>query len=287
MLAALFPVIGKSGMPMLASRAARAGEQDHNWRHGLSLLGELKYPPGFKHFDYVNPGAPKLGAVRMMALGTFDNFNEVIAGSKGSLARGVRVICDTLMAPSLDETATDYGLIAEAVRYPDDFASATFRLRAGARHHDGKPITVEDVIFSMEAFRQHSPGHAAYYRHVAQMEQTGEREVSFIFDAPGNREMPLIVGELKVLPKHWWEGTDQAGRKRDIGATTLEPPLGNSAYRMKDFVPGRTIVFERVKDYWAKGLNINIGRDNFDEVRFEYFRDATVSLEAFKADQVD
>jgi len=286
-LTALFPVIGKCGMAMLASRAARAGEQERNWRHGLSLLGELKYPPGFKYFDYANPEAPKLGAVRMMALGTFDNFNEVISGSKGSLARGVRVICDTLMAPSLDEVATDYGLIAEAVRYPDDFASATFRLRAGARHHDGKPITVEDVIFSMEAFKQHSPGHATYYRHVAQTEQTGEREVSFVFDAPGNRELPLIVGELKVLPRHWWEGTDQAGRKRDIGATTLEPPLGNSAYRIKDFVPGRTIVFERVKDYWAKDLNVNIGRDNFDEVRFEYFRDATVALEAFKADQVD
>jgi microcin C transport system substrate-binding protein len=149
-LTALLPIFG-SGMPMLASRAARAGEQDRNWRHGLSLFGELKYPPGFKYFDYVNPGAPKLGTVRMMALGTFDNFNEVIAGAKGSLARGVRVICDTLLAPSLDEAATDYGLIAEAVRYPDDFASATFRLRAGARHHDGKPITVEDVIFSRGA----------------------------------------------------------------------------------------------------------------------------------------
>jgi microcin C transport system substrate-binding protein len=139
----------------------------------------------------------------------------------------------------------------------------------------------------MESFTKHSPSHAAYYRHVAKMEQTGEREVTFIFDAPGNREMPQIVGALSVLPKHWWEGTNQAGRKRDIGATTLEPPLGNGAYRIKDFVPGRTVVYERVKDYWAKDLNVNIGRDNFDELRFEYFRDANVALEAFKADQFD
>jgi microcin C transport system substrate-binding protein len=273
---------------MLASpAAAQAGDQERNWRHGLSLFGELKYPPGFRHFDYVNPDAPKLGAVRMIAFGTFDNFNEVVAGLKGSIAMGAGVISDTLMVPSLDEVSTDYGLLAEAVSHPPDFASATFRLRAGARHHDGKPVTVEDVIFSMQAFKKHSPGHAAYYRHVVKMEQTGEREVTFMLDAPGNREMPLILGQLNVLAKHWWEGADPSGKKRDIGATTLEPPLGNGAYRIKEFVAGRTVVYERVKDYWGKALNVNIGRDNFDELRFEYFRDSTVALEAFKADHVD
>ena len=128
---------------------------------------------------------------------------------------------------------------------------------------------------------------AAYYRHVVKAEKTGEREVTFVFDGPGNREMPVILGQLSVLPKHWWEGTDAAGKKRDIGATTLEPPLGNGAYRIKDFVAGRTVVYERVKDYWGKDLNVNIGRDNFDELRFEYFRDSTVAIEAFKADHVD
>jgi microcin C transport system substrate-binding protein len=148
-------------------------------------------------------------------------------------------------------------------------------------------VTVEDVIFSMEVFKKHNPMMAAYYQHVVKMEQTGEREVTFIFDAPGNREMPVILGQLNVLPKHWWQGTDAAGRKRDIAATTLEPPLGNGAYRIKEFVPGRTVVLERVKDYWGKDLNVNIGRDNFDELRFEYFRDSIVALEAFKADHVD
>jgi microcin C transport system substrate-binding protein len=287
-LAAGFPLIGRFGLPVLPGpAAAQQSQAERAWRHGVSLFGELKYPAEFQHFDYVNPGAPKGGSVRMIGLGTFDNFNEVVAGLKGSLAAFAGVVSDSLMVPVLDEVETSYGLLAEAVSYPADFASATFRLRAGARHHDGRPVTVEDVIFSMEAFKKYSPGHAAYYRHVAKMEQTGEREVAFILDAPGNREMPLIIGQLNVLAKHWWEGTDPSGKKRDVGATTLEPPLGNGAYRVKDFVAGRTVVYERVKDYWAKDLGVSIGRDNFDELRFEYFRDGTVALEAFKADQVD
>ncbi len=291
-LTALSPVLDRFGMPFFggvanAQERDLAGNAERDWKHGLSLFGELKYPPGFKHFDYVNPKAPKGGAVRMIAFGTFDNFNEVVSGLKGSIAMGVGMISDTLAVSSLDEVSTDYGLIAEAVSHPPDFAWASFRLRPGARHHDGKPITVEDVIFSMEAFKKHSPMMSAYYRHVVKVQQTGEREVTFLFDAPGNREMPVILGQLNVLPKHWWEGTDAAGKKRDVGATTLEPPLGNGAYRIKEFVAGRTVVYERVKDYWGKDLNVNIGRDNFDEMRFEYFRDATVAIEAFKADHVD
>jgi microcin C transport system substrate-binding protein len=143
------------------------------------------------------------------------------------------------------------------------------------------------VIFSFESFKKHSPFSAAYYSHVAKIEQTGEREVTFTFDQTGNREMPVILGQLNVLPKHWWQGTDASGKKRDVGTTTLEPPLGNGAYRIKEFVAGRTIVYERVKDYWGKDLNVNVGRDNFDELRFEYFRDGTVALEAFKADHLD
>ena len=148
-------------------------------------------------------------------------------------------------------------------------------------------MTPDDVIFSFKAFKKNSPYYSAYYRHVVKVEKTGDHEVTFTFDGPGNRELPQIVGELIVLPKHWWEGADKNGKKRDIGETTLEPPLGCGAYRIKEFSPGRTIVYERVKDYWGKDLNVNIGRDNFDELRFEYFRDTTVALEAFKADTVD
>ncbi|HYA06998.1 MAG TPA: extracellular solute-binding protein [Xanthobacteraceae bacterium] len=275
-------------MPVLTSRAA-AQDQAKNplWRHGLSLFGDLKYPPGFKQFDYVNADAPKGGAVREIALGTFDNFNRTVSGIKGTLAAALDLIYDTLMVPALDEVSTEYGLLAEAVRYPDDFSSATYRLRAEPKWHDGQPVTADDVIFSFNALKQYSPQSAAYYRHVVKVEKTGEREIAFIFDSPGNRELPQIVGQLVVLPKHWWEGVDKNGNKRDIGATTLEPPLGSGPYRIKDFSPGRTIVYERVGDYWGAKLNVNIGRNNFDELRFEYFRDSTVALEAFKGDTVD
>ncbi|MDQ2955256.1 MAG: extracellular solute-binding protein, partial [Pseudomonadota bacterium] len=272
-------------LPLSALRPARA--QQETWQHGLSLFGELKYPDGFKHFDYVNVAAPKGGSARQIAFGTYDNFNLVVAGVKGSLAGGIDLIYDTLMVAALDEVSTEYGLLAEAVRHPADHAYVTYRLRAEAKWHDGRPVSVEDVIFSYEVFKKNHPQLSAYYRHVVKAEKTAEREVTFTFDSPGNRELPQIVGQLNVLPKHWWEGTDSSGRKRDVTATTLEPPLGNGAYRIKEFVPGRTIIFERVRDYWGRNLNVNIGRDNFDELRIEYFRDSTVALEAFKADQAD
>jgi microcin C transport system substrate-binding protein len=259
----------------------------NTWRHGLSLFGDLKYQPGFKQFEYVNADAPKGGTVRQIAIGTFDNFNIVVAGVKGTLAGSIELIYDTLLVPALDEVSTEYGLLAEAVSYPDDFSSASYRLRAEAKWHDGTPVTPDDVIFSFVAFKKYSPQFAAYYRHVVKAEKTGEREVTFTFDGPGNRELPQIVGQLAVLPKLWWEGADKDGKQRDIGATTLELPLGGGAYRVKEFSPGRTIAYERVEDYWGRALNVNIGRDNFDELRFEYFRDTTVALEAFKADAVD
>jgi len=267
--------------------AAQAQQQERKWRHGLSLYGELKYAPGFKQFDYVNANAPKAGTARQIALGTFDNFNTAIAGVKGSLAAGIEQIHETLLVSSLDEVSTGYGLLAEAVSFPADFSSVSYRLRPEAKWHDGKPVTPADVIFSFEAFKKYSPQQSAYYRHVSKAEQTGDREVTFTFDAPGNRELPQIVGELSVLPKHWWEGTDGNGKKRDIGETTLEAPLGSGAYRVKDFSAGRNIVYERVKNYWGRDLNVSIGQNNFDELHYEYFRDTTVALEAFKADSID
>jgi microcin C transport system substrate-binding protein len=264
---------------------AHANETE--WRHGLSLFGQLKYPDGFKRFDYVNPEAPKGGTVRLGGFGTFDNFNIVVSGVKGTLAAAITEIFDTLMVPALDEVSTEYGLLAEAVTHPADFSHVIYRLRPEAKWHDGKPVTPEDVIFSLDAFKANSPMFSGYYRHVVKAEKTGEREITFRFDGPGNRELPQIVGQLNVLPKHWWEGTDASGKKRDVAATTLEPPLGCGAYRIKDFVPGRTIAYERVKTYWGRDLNVNVGRDNFDELRYEYFRDSTVALEAFKGDVID
>jgi microcin C transport system substrate-binding protein len=271
----------------LPAWAAPAQTDQTNWRHGLSLFGDLKYAAGFKNFDYVNVSAPKGGGARQIAVGTFDNFNMAVAGVKGSLASGIDLIYDTLLVPALDEVSSEYGLIAETVSYPDDFSSASYRLRAEAKWHDGKPITPDDVIFSFNAFKKLSPQLAAYYRHVVKVEQTADREITFTFDAPGNRELPQIVGQLTVLSKSYWEGTGKDGKKRDIGVTTLEPPLGSGAYRIKEFSAGRDIVYERVKDYWGKNLAVNVGRDNFDELRYEYFRDTTVAIEAFKGDTVD
>jgi microcin C transport system substrate-binding protein len=276
---------------MLALRPFRVLAQTNSdtrtWKHGLSLFGEPKYPASFKNFEYVNAAAPQGGMVRQIAFGTFDNFNVVVSGVKGSLANGLELVNEALTTPALDEVSTEYGLLAEAVSYPDDRSSVTYRLRANARWHDGKPVTPDDVIYSLDAFKNNSPQLAAYYRHVTKAEKTGERDVTFTFDAPGNRELPQIVGQLTVLPKHWWEATDARGNKRDISQTTLEPPLGSGPYKLKEFAPGRTIVYEKNPDYWGKALNVTAGTNNFDQVRFEYFRDSTVALEAFKGDQVD
>jgi len=290
LLASALFALGAPRLPLPAwTGPAQAQEPAANavWRHGLSLFGDLKYQPGFKQFNYVNAAAPKGGVARQTAIGTYDNFNVAVAGVKGSLVTGIDFIYDTLLVSALDEVSSEYGLLADAISYPVDFSSVSYRLRPQAKWHDGEPVTPDDVIFSFSAFKKYSPQLAAYYRHVVKVEKIGEREIAFTFDSPGNRELPQIVGQLLVLPKHWWEGTDKNGNKRDVGATTLEPPLGCGVYRIKEFSPGRNIVYERVKGYWGEQLNVNVGRDNFDELRFEYFRDTTVALEAFKADTVD
>ena len=257
------------------------------WRHGVSKFGDLKYSSGFANFDYVNANAPKGGTVRQVVLGTFDNFNIVVAEAKGTLASGANQIYDTLLVPALDEVSSEYGLLAEAVRYPDDFSSVTFRLRAEAKWHDGTPVTPEDVIFSFNAWKKYSPSAAESYRHVVKVETPDSRDITFTMDGPGNRDLPLIVGHLSILPRHWWEGTNKDGKRRDVGETTLEPPLGGGAYRIKEFTAGRNVAYERVRDYWGAKLNVNRGRDNFDELRHEYYRDATVAIEALKVDYVD
>ena len=285
--AAVAPRFGIAAGFSTAGPAHAQSPGEPAWRHALSLFGDIKYPADFKRFDYVNPDAPKGGAARMIAIGTFDNFNIAVMGVKGSIAPAATMIYETLMTRSQDEIATEYGLLAEGAAHPDDFAWVTYRLRKEARWHDGKPVTPDDVIFSIEALKKNSPFYASYYRHVAKAEKTGERDIKFTFDSPGNRELPTIVGELLVLPKHYWEGVDSQGRKRDVSATTLESPLGSSSYRIKEFVAGRSVKLERVRDYWGASLPTQVGQNNFDELRFEFFRDNLVALEAFKADQAD
>jgi microcin C transport system substrate-binding protein len=287
-LAAMTPALGSAiGISATGRARAQSATGELMWRPGLSMFGDLKYAADFKRFDYVNPDAPRGGVVRQSAPGTFDNFNVVISGLKGSIAGGVGLIYETLLIDSNDEVSSMYGLLAEAVAHPEDRSFVKFRLHPAARWHDGKPVTPDDVVYSFNMFKQHSAMQRAYYRHVAKAEQSGKREITFTFDGPGNRELPSIVGQLMVLPRHWWEGKDSEGRQRDITATTLEIPLGSGPYRIKEFSAGRSLALERVADYWGEKIPVNIGQNNFDQIRYEYFRDDTISLEAFKADQFD
>ena len=253
--------------------------------HALSLIGAPKHGPDFAYFDWVNPNAPKGGRVRRWAMGTFDSLNPFPV--KGSPATGLGLIYDTLMLQSPDEAGTSYGLVAEWVAYPDDYSSATVQLRKGARFHDGKPITPEDVIFSLDILKKVSPNHAFYYKDVAKVEKTGDNQVTFNFSVKGNRELPNIIGDLPVLPKHFHEAVGANGEPRDLSKSTLEIPLGSGPYRIKEVDSGRAIVYERVKDWWAKDLPIAKGQWNFDELRFVYFRDRVPAFEAFKSGQLD
>lgn len=273
------------GCSLFAASPAPARAEEPVWRHAVSLMGEPKYPAGFAHFGYVNPQAPKGGLLRLAETGTFDSFNTVIA--KGNAVAGLELIYENLMTSALDEVSTEYGEIAEALRFPPDFSSVTYRLNPKARWHDGRPITPEDVVWSFEAMVANNPSQAFYYKHVKSAAVTGEREVTFTFDQAGNRELPQIVGQLLVLPKHWWEGTGPDGRKRSITETTLEIPLGSGPYRIAAFEAGRSIVYERVEDWWGADLPTHVGTNNFDRIKYEYFRDDTVELEAFKGDGYD
>lgn len=271
----------------LLSLAASASAEEPEWRHATALTGEPKYAADVAHFDYVNPDAPKGGMVRLADSGGFDTFNPIL--SRGNPAPGIGLIYDNLMELALDEAdiSAEYGLIAEATRHPADYGWVEFRLRKQARWHDGEPITVDDVIWSFEKLVELNPSQRFYYRNVAKAEAVGDDVVRFTFDVTGNRELPHIMGQLPVLPRHWWEGTDAKGEKRDIGKGTLEPPLGSGPYRIKEFDPNRRITYERVKDYWAADLPIRVGTNNFDEIRYDSYRDQTVLLEAFKGDQYD
>lgn len=268
-----------------SSAPATPAQVERHWQHGLSLMGQPKYPADFKHFDYVNVDAPKAGLLRLSADGTFDSLNDIVP--RGTPATGLTLIYDTLMTPAFDEVATEYGLLAEAVSYPADFSSVTYRLRPEAKWHDGQPVTPDDVVWSFEALTKNNPRQAFYYSHVKSVAKTGAREVTFTFDQAGNRELPQIVGQLRVMPRHWWTANGPDGKPRDISQSTLEIPLGSGPYKVKQVIPGRSISFERVPDYWGRDLPVNVGTNNFDEQRYEYFRDDTVELEAFKGDQYD
>jgi microcin C transport system substrate-binding protein len=272
------------GLLVLALAIPADARADAQRLHALSRVGAVKFPPGFQHFDWVNPEAPKGGSIRLADIGGFDNLNPFTF--KGLLASGSSLMYDSLMVGSLDEPATAYGLIAEWVSVPDDASSVTFGLNPAARFQDGSPITPEDVVFSFEEQKKADPVRAIAYKDVVKVEKTGDREVTFTFARAGNRDLPLTVSQLSVIPKKYWTGRNAAGEARDLSQTTLEPPLGSGPYRIKRVDPNRSIVYERVKDYWAKDLPVMRGQFNFDEVRFDSYRDDVPAFEAFKAGDV-
>lgn len=278
-------IAGAVGLALLPVHPAAAAEPE--WHHAAALNGTPKYAPDVAHFDYVNPQAPKGGTVRLAASGGFDTFN--ILAQKGYPAPGILSIYESLMELSLDEDdiSAQYGVLADAVRYPDDYSWVEYRLNQEAKWHDGKPVTAEDVIWSFEKAIELDPQRKFFYQNVTGTEVISGNVVRFTFDTPGNRELPKTMGQLTVLPKHWWEGTDAKGKARDISKATLEPPLGSGPYRIKDFSANRQVVYERVKDYWGKDLPIRVGANNFDEIRYISFLDDAVQFEAFKGDQYD
>ncbi len=247
--------------------------------HGAAIHGDVKYPADFTHFDYVNPDAPKGGTLRLAAIGSFDSLNPYII--KGLSAAGLGLMFETLMASSDDEASSSYGLLASRIEYPQDRSWVQFTLRPEARWHDGTPVTADDVIFSFDTLRSDgTPLYRVYYADVARTEKIDAQTVRFVFSHAGNRELPFILGQLPVLSKAYFE-------RHPFNQTTLEPPLGSGPYKIAEFETARSITYRRDPDYWGADLPINRGRWNFDVIRYDYYRDATVTTEAFKAHEFD
>ncbi|MGE4351550.1 MAG: extracellular solute-binding protein [Bdellovibrionales bacterium] len=246
---------------------------------GLALHDTPKYPAGFTHFDYANPDAPKGGTLRMAAIGTFDNLNPFIL--KGLPAAEISNIFETLMEASLDEPFSQYGRIAQTVTVAPDKGWVAYDLRPEAKFQDNTPITPEDVIFSFETLRDKGhPFYRSYYKDVVRVEKTGPHGVKFTFKNGQNAEIPLLIGQMPVLPAAYWKG-------KDFAATTLEPLIGSGPYRIENVNPGRSITYRRVKNWWGENLPVNKGRYNFDTITIDYYRDATVAVEGFFAGKYD
>jgi microcin C transport system substrate-binding protein len=247
--------------------------------HGISMHGDLKYPKGFSHFDYVNPKAPKGGKVTQSAIGTFDSFNQFIV--KGNSADGLGLIYDTLLGRALDEPFSLYGLIAENIEVPKDRSWIIFNLRKSATFSDNHPLTAEDVVFSFEKLRSEgAPFYKAYYADIDKIEALNPHRVKFTFKNALNRELALIVGEVPILAKHYWQG-------KDFQKPSLDIPIGSGPYIIDSYDAGRSITYKRNPNYWAKNLPVKVGYDNFDIQIFDYYRDGTVAMEAFKAGEYD
>ncbi|QDL92447.1 ABC transporter substrate-binding protein [Paroceanicella profunda] len=243
--------------------------------HGLSVFGDLKYPEGFPHFDYVNPDAPKGGLHSTWAFGTFDSLNPFIL--KGNSGQGLGLLFDSLMTGSADEPDSQYGLVASKVEYPADRSWVIFDMRPEATFSDGSPLTADDVVFTFETLRDKgTPSYAIQFQDFESVEALDPHKVKFTFRAGAStRDLPLTAGQMPILSRAYYD-------THDFTESTMTPPLGSGPYAVERADPGRSITFERRDDYWAKDLPVNVGQNNFDEIRFEYYGDYTAAFEAFK-----
>ncbi len=260
---------------LLTPLGAEAAER----QYGLSLFDEVDLPENFPHFPYVNPNAKKGGEIKIGALGSFDSLNPFIL--KGQADGYISMIYESLMEQSGDEATSSYGRLAKSFEIADDYSHVTFYLNEKAKWHDGKPITADDVVWSFTMIKRNLPLYKAYYANVVKAQALNKHTVRFSFDVKNNHELPLIVTQFQILPKHYWTSNG-----RDINKTTLEIPLGSGPYRISEVVAGRKITYERVKNYWGRHLNISQGRYNFDKITREYFGDDSIALEALKAGQL-
>ena len=277
-LAITFMALGVT--PTIAQEAS-------GWVTTDSLIGTSKYADSFTQYDHVNPEAPKGGTVNLAVQGTYDSFNPYIIRGNAAAGFAVRgfgggLLYDMLRSQSVDEPSTAHPLLAEAYTYPDDYSFAIYRLNKAARWHDGKLVTPQDVVWSFEQLTEHNQLYKQYFANVTSAEVLNDTDIKFTFDEKNNRELPKILGDMPVLPQHWWEGADADGNQRNFAEPTLEPPLGSGPYRIASFDAGNSISWERVEDYWAADLAVNKGRFNFDTYNYTYFLDATPIWEAFK-----
>jgi len=248
--------------------------------YGIAMHGTPKYTGDFTNFDYVNPNAPKGGEYSFSSLGTYDSLNGFI--TKGVAATGLGLIYQPLMSPSADEAFSKYGDIAESMTIADDHKSVTFSISPNAVWHDGKPITADDVIWTFNILMEKgSPFYKAYYNDIEKVTGDG-RTVTFSFKTDENKELPLTVASLTILPKHYW-----TAEGRDFGKTTLDAPLGSGPYKITKIDAGKSISYARVQNWWAADIPVNKGRYNFDKITVQYYRDATVALEALFANDYD
>ena len=252
---------------------------DENYEHAISVFNEIKYKNNFKYFDYVNPNAPKKGVIKLAERGTFDSLNQFIL--KGLPAIGLDNIYDSLLVTSLDEPLTAYGLIAKGMKVSEDNTSITFFLNQNAVWHDNNPVTSYDIEWTFNTILEKGhPSYKSYYSDIKSIEIIDKYTIKFHFKNDNNRELPIIIGQMKILPKHFW-------KDKRFDSSVLSIPLGSGPYKIKEVNLGKNITYERVKDHWAQKLPVNIGHNNFNEIHYDYYRDSNVMIEALKANEYD